>query len=125
VDEHAVNTLVAKVRADAGELGVFRHRLRAWLAASGLRDGLQGETVLAVHETLAATIEHVRPEEPIAVRGSVEGGAVTVEVTNGPWHPEHVDESRRLNLLQQLVDEVEIRPTPGGTIIRLRQSLDS
>ena len=79
---------------------------------------------MAVHETLVATIEHIQPEEPIAIRASVERGAVTVEITNGPWHPEHVDEARRLNLLQHLVEEVEIRPDPGETIIRLRQPLD-
>jgi anti-sigma regulatory factor (Ser/Thr protein kinase) len=120
-----VNTLLAKVRADAAEVSAFRHRFRAWLVASGLRGPLQDETILAVHETLAATIEHLPPEEPIPIRASIERGVVTVEITDGPWHPEHLDETRRLNLLQQLVEHVEIHPDPTGTIIRLRQPLDS
>jgi len=118
-----MNTLLLTIRADPGELGGFRRRFRAWLGASELPDELQDETVLAVHEALAATIEHGPPEATIGIRASVDAGVIAVDVTGAEWPPQDVDEARRLNLIQRLIEDVELRPEPSGTTIRMRRPL--
>ena len=111
------------IPADPGELSGFRHRFRAWLAASEVPEELQDETVLAVHEAMASTIEHGPAETPIAIRASIEDQVIAVDVTGGQWQPQPDDEARRLSLIQRLFEDVEIRPDSSGTTIRLRQPL--
>ena len=53
-----LNKVLITIPADPGELYGFRRRFRAWLAANELPEELQDETVIAVHEAMAATIEH-------------------------------------------------------------------
>jgi len=118
-----MNTLLLTIPAEPGVLGGFRHRFRAWLRASELPEDLQDETVIAVHETLASTIEHGPPEATIAVRASVDDRVIAVDITGAELPPQDVDAARRLNLIQRLVEEVEIRPDPSGTTIRLRKPL--
>jgi Histidine kinase-like ATPase domain len=115
-----MNTLVITIRADPCELSGFRHRLRAWLAASELPEDLQGSTVLAVHEVMAATIEHGPPDATIAIRASIDARVIRVDVTGGKWHPKHNGDARRLSLIQRLFEKVEVRPDPSGTTISLR-----
>jgi anti-sigma regulatory factor (Ser/Thr protein kinase) len=118
-----MNTLWMTVPADPGELSRFRRRLRAWLAASELPEERQDETVIAVHEAMATTIELGPPETPIAIRASIDDEVIAVDITGGQWHPDHEDEARRLSLIQRLFEDVEIRPDANGTTISLRQPL--
>jgi len=118
-----MNTLLATMPADPGELGVFRRRFRAWLAASEVPEELQDGTVIAVHEALAATIEHGPPDAKIAIRASIDAGAIAVDITGAALPSRQADDARRLSLIHRLVEEVGVRFDPNGTTIRLRQPL--
>jgi anti-sigma regulatory factor (Ser/Thr protein kinase) len=118
-----MNTLLMTIPADPGELSGFRRRFRTWLVASELPEDLQDETIIAVHEAMATTIEHGPAETTIAIRASLEDRVIAVEITGGQWAPPEIDEARRLSLIQRLVEDVDIHPDATGTTIRLRQSV--
>jgi anti-sigma regulatory factor (Ser/Thr protein kinase) len=118
-----MNKLLMTIPADPGELHGFRRRFRAWLAASELPEDLQDETLIAVHEAMAATIENGPAETRIAIHASIEEQVIAVDITDGPWHPQRDDEAKRLTLMERLFDEVEICPGPSGTTISLRRPL--
>jgi len=120
-----MNTLSTTVRADASDLGAFRHRFRAWLATSELPPELQDDTILAVHEAVAAAIEHGHPQDTITIRASIDEDAIAIEIIDGDWPSEDVDEALRLSLIQRCVEEIEIQPDHAGAIMRLRQPLNS
>jgi len=116
-----MKTRLWAIPAEAGDLGRFRYRFRVWLAASQLPEELQVETVIAVHEAMAAMIEYGSAEETIGVRASVDDDVIEVEVSGVEWPSQHADQARRLTLIQQLVEDVEILDYPSGTTVRLRQ----
>jgi hypothetical protein len=118
-----MNTLLATMPADPSELGGFRRRFRAWLTASEVPQELQLETVIAVHEALAATIEHGPPEAKIAIRASIDDRVISIDIAGAELPTPHADDARRLDLIHRLVEEVGVRFDPSGTTIRLRQPL--
>jgi anti-sigma regulatory factor (Ser/Thr protein kinase) len=80
-----------------------------------------------VHEATANALEHAGAPDSIAVRASVEDGLVAAEVTDlGRWKwvvPDR-DRGRGLAIIAELVSELEIRPDPGGTTVRMVYPLD-
>ncbi len=122
-----MNTVLVTIPCEAGELAEVRARLRKWLAASDVPEELQDAIVLATHEAATNAIEHAKPCTSLHVRASIEARVLTVDVTDtGQWTDAAFDDDeggRGLILIRELINEVQIRPSPSGTTIHLRQPL--
>ncbi|WP_290051957.1 SpoIIE family protein phosphatase [Amycolatopsis solani] len=113
--------------ADAGQLAPTRRALRGWLDRCGL-DAEQIQNVLvAVGEAVANAIEHGHrdtPGDPIRLSAIALADQVHVTVTDsGTWKaPQPSENSRRgrgMTLMRELVSEVSVHPTTGGTAVHL------
>lgn len=109
------------------ELGPMRRALAAWLGDRGARD-IAG-VVLAVDEAAANSIEHagVSPQRSIAIRCSIAGRVLCVEVCDpGSWKHESPDSSRGrgLAIMRKLMDEVHVHLDGAETRVVMTRSLD-
>jgi anti-sigma regulatory factor (Ser/Thr protein kinase) len=79
--------------------------------------------VLATHEAVANAVEHGRAGHSVTIRGRIENGNVTVEVSDdGDWQEATFDNEERgrgLMLIAGLMDEFELLSTRPGTTVRM------
>lgn len=111
--------------------------VRAW-AERAARDFGFGEQAcyqikMAASEAVANAVEHgsTSSTDDIQVRARNEGGVLAFYVTDkGRFVPKipprgaMPERGRGLAFMGQLMDEVDLRPGPGGTIIRFSKRLD-
>ena len=89
---------------------------------------------LAVTEAVTNAVRHGSPsdQDEVEVRAAVEGDALAIYIADsGRFVPrvalpeELAERGRGLDFMDQLMDEVEIRPSPRGTVVRLAKRLAS
>lgn len=111
-------TIVCEVRS----LGDLRSALRAWLDERGIPVEERPAIVLVAHEAAANAVEHAGPDASVTVEAHLEPGRVVVEVTDsGNWRSGLATDNRGrgLALIAALVSELQVRPGPDGTTVRM------
>ncbi len=118
-----------RIPAQAEELRTLRHELQRWLEGRGASRDIGAEVVLAMHEAAANAVEHAYPQDPgdLIVRASHNDGNLVVVVEDeGRWRPPRRTDQRGrgLTLMHSLMDDVEIAPSPSGTLVTLRRRVE-
>jgi PAS domain S-box-containing protein len=105
----------------------MRSLLRRWLRQTGGSDAEIAEIVTACGEAATNAIEHAGAHSgtPFEVAGLYADGVVDIAVRDyGAWRAPRVgDQGRGLALMRALMGDVDVRPTPDGTTVRLRRTL--
>ena len=87
---------------------------------------------LAINEAAANAVEHgsASPGDEVRLRASAEDGALAIYVADaGRFVPsasawsELAERGRGMLVMALLMDEVDVRPSPDGTVIRLSRQL--
>ena len=108
-------------------LASMRAVLRRWLRHIGGDDQQIAEIVTACGEAATNAIEHsgAGGRAPFEVGGRMEDRDVVITIRDyGAWRePRMGDHGRGLSLMRALMDTVEVSPTPEGTTVRLRRTL--
>jgi anti-sigma regulatory factor (Ser/Thr protein kinase) len=114
--------------ADPAALASMRILLRRWLKQADGTEREIAEITTATGEAAANAIEHSGglPSTPFEVAGRLSGREVELAVRDyGAWRPQREDDQGRgLQLMRALMDDVEVVPTPEGTTVRLRRTLN-
>lgn len=125
-----LNTFLVTIPSEAGELAGIRRSLREWLEKNGVDEPKQEAVVLTVHEATANAIEHTgltRDDGHVQIGASIDDRLIRIDVTDtGIWNEKSQDDDERgrgLLIIQGLTDHVEIRPSPGGTTVRMTYSV--
>ncbi|WP_307867934.1 SpoIIE family protein phosphatase [Umezawaea beigongshangensis] len=113
----------------ATQLAPMRARLREWLAGAEISEEVSDEVVLAVGEACANAVEHGYADgrvHPVLVTASAEDGALELAVADrGIWKPPGDDpgyRGRGIEMMRAFMDEVEVLPGEGGTVVRMRRA---
>jgi PAS domain S-box-containing protein len=106
-------------------LASMRAVLRRWLRHVGSDEQQIAEVVTACGEAATNAIEHAGAGAPFEIGGRLEGPEVVITIRDyGAWRaPREGDHGRGLSLMRALMDTVEVSPTPEGTTVRLRRTL--
>jgi PAS domain S-box-containing protein len=109
-------------------LAAMRGLLRRWLRHAHGSDQEIAEITTACGEAATNAIEHAGAGggTPFELIGDLDQGDVMIEVRDyGAWRaPREGDQGRGIGLMRALMDEVEVTPTPEGTTVRLRRTLN-
>ena len=115
------------IPADLKRLAEVRRFADAAAADFGLSREDCYSVRLAVTEAVTNAVKHgsSSQEDPVQVRAAEEDGSLAFYVTDrGRFIPkmsiadELPEQGRGLTFMMQLMDEVEVRPSPDGTVIR-------
>ncbi|AXX31301.1 SpoIIE family protein phosphatase [Actinosynnema pretiosum subsp. pretiosum] len=120
--------LVVEFPADALELTRVRGLLRDWLAACGVGRGQAQNVLVAAGEACANAVEHGHRDRPggqVVLRASATVERLRLVVADsGAWRAPvaggDLARGHGIGLMRALVDEVAVRPGPGGTVVELR-----
>jgi PAS domain S-box-containing protein len=119
----------AEFPTDPHALASMRSLLRRWLRHARGTDQEIAEITTACGEAATNAIEHAgaSTDTPFEVLGRLQGRDVDITVRDyGAWRaPRSGDQGRGLSLIEALMDEVEVTPTPEGTSVRMRRTLNS
>jgi PAS domain S-box-containing protein len=109
-------------------LASMRSLLRRWLRHARGNEQEIAEITTACGEAATNAIEHAGSASgtPFEVAGRLTGREVDIVVRDyGAWRaPRTDDQGRGLSLIEALMDEVEVTPTPEGTSVRMRRTLN-
>ncbi len=113
--------------AEGPELARARTLVDEAAEAAGFDDDCRFEITMATNEALTNAMEHGSPCDGGAVRLQVipETGALTVCVCDcGTYEPPETtglmsEHGRGLDVMRMFMDEVELMPDVGGTLVRL------
>jgi anti-sigma regulatory factor (Ser/Thr protein kinase)/GAF domain-containing protein len=117
--------------ADPQVLSDTRRLVRRWLRAQGVDEPLLSEIALAANEACANAIEHAYPPGPASfeLRAQVVGDGDEAEVVitvrdSGRWRPPRGESrGRGLTIVDEAMDDLEIKQTEAGTEIVMRRRL--
>jgi PAS domain S-box-containing protein len=113
--------------AEPESLAGLRRRLGRFLHAAGASEAEQYEITLAVCEAAGNAVEHAYGpgDADFRVELRVDGQGVTADVRDeGSWRePRGEERGRGLRIIDGLMEDVEIVPEEGGTIVRMRRTL--
>jgi anti-sigma regulatory factor (Ser/Thr protein kinase) len=121
------------IRADLGHLKEARDFGERAAIELGLADYAQYQVKLALSEAVTNAIQHgsSSPDSPIRICVSEEAGALVIEVVDtGRFVPrvtrrgDMPESGRGLEFMRLMMDEVELRPGPDGTRLRLVKRLE-
>jgi serine/threonine-protein kinase RsbW len=121
-----------ELRSDPSELRLMRAFVSHWAQRCGLGDADCFDACLVATEAVTNAIRHGRAEDdgerPIKVVCRIEDSHLVIEVNDrGTWrsHGEtsSADGGRGLYLIRELADAFELRPSPRGTLLRMRLGL--
>lgn len=105
------------------DLGGVRRAVGDWLDAQGVSTTTSNALVLATHEAVANAVEYGKADTSVCVRGRIDNGDVTVEVSDdGDWQTatfEDDERGRGLMMIAALTDEFELSSDRPGTTIRM------
>ena len=123
VDPEPLERLDLVLPAQPSSLRLMRHAIRQLSRGIGLDEETVSAVMIAAGEAVNNAIEHAYGASagPVFLRAARDDGMVRVEVQDrGRWRPEraHNTGGRGLDLIRALADEVDIRATPGGTIVK-------
>jgi serine/threonine-protein kinase RsbW len=104
---------------------------RDFAERAGVDFGLEGESIymikLAMSEAVTNAIQHgsTAPSDPIRLAVLEEGDALVFEVEDTgqfvprvPRRGDVPERGRGLDFMRQLMDDVDVRPLPAGTLLR-------
>lgn len=120
------------IPADFSRLGEVRRFADEVSADYGFDGEVRAQIKLAVNEAVANAIEHGSDthKDRVMLRATTENDSLAVYITDiGTFKPplggtdELQERGRGLAFMHLLMDEVEVRPGPGGTVIRLVKRL--
>jgi PAS domain S-box-containing protein len=118
----------AEFPSEPEALASMRGLLRRWLRYARGDEQEVAEIVTACGEAATNAIEHAGAGggTPFELAGRLEGREVQLTVRDyGAWRTERDgDQGRGLSLMRALMDTVEVLPTPEGTTVRLRRTLN-
>jgi serine/threonine-protein kinase RsbW len=115
------------IRADLGLLKEARDFAARAAADFGLNEGAVYDVKVAMSEAVTNAIQHgsSSPKDPIRIAVMAEGQALVFEVMDtGRFIPrvarrgELSESGRGLEFMRVLMDEVDLRPGRGGTLMR-------
>jgi PAS domain S-box-containing protein len=111
--------------AEPEALASMRGVLRRWLRHLGGDEQAIAEVVTACGEAATNAIEHSGGGAAFEIAGQMDGRDVQIVIRDyGTWrNPRAGDHGRGLSLMRALMDSVEVTPTPEGTTVRLRRTL--
>jgi serine phosphatase RsbU (regulator of sigma subunit)/anti-sigma regulatory factor (Ser/Thr protein kinase) len=113
--------------AISSSLATLRRALRQWLRANGADEDDLIEILIAVGEAAGNAVEHAYgpSDADFDVIGSVSDGYATITVRDyGAWRPPRgKNRGRGTLLMQQLMDDFEVRTAGDGTEVRMRRRL--
>jgi PAS domain S-box-containing protein len=111
--------------AEPEALASMRALLRRWLRHVDGSEQEIAEVVIACGEAATNAIEHAGAGTPFEISGQVEGRSVEIAVRDfGAWRDARQgDHGRGISLMRALMDEVDVRPTPEGTTVRMQRTL--
>jgi GAF domain-containing protein/anti-sigma regulatory factor (Ser/Thr protein kinase) len=113
--------------AISSSLATVRRSLRQWLRDNGADDDDMIEILIAVGEAAGNAVEHAYGpgDASFDVAGTVSGGRAEITVRDyGAWRPPRgQNRGRGTLLMQQLMDDFEVRTTAEGTEVRMRRQL--
>jgi anti-sigma regulatory factor (Ser/Thr protein kinase) len=119
--------LLTRWPADATVLSSIRHVLRRWLRGYGAHEEEIHDIVVACQEACANAVEHAYAPGGAAFEVEAEHNGGRIELTvrdRGRWRPPRgTHRGRGLPLIEALMDEIEVQPTPEGTSIVMRRTL--
>ena len=105
------------------DLGGVRRAVGDWLETQGVSVATSSALVLATHEAVANSVEHGKGSHSVTVRGRIDNGDVTVEVSDdGDWQQatfENDERGRGLMMISALTDEFELSSNEPGTTLRM------
>jgi PAS domain S-box-containing protein len=108
-------------------LASMRSLLRRWLRHAEGTEQEIAEITTACGEAATNAIEHAGSASgtPFEVLGRLQGREIDIVVRDyGAWRaPRSDDQGRGLSLIEALMDDVEVEPTPEGTSVRMRRTL--
>jgi len=116
------------IRADLGLLKEARDFGQRAAMELGLPDYAQQQVKLALSEAVTNAIQHgsSSPDSPIRIFASEEAGALVIEVVDtGRFVPrvtrrgDMPESGRGLEFMRLMMDEVDLRPTRRGTLLRM------
>ena len=122
------------IPADLGLLKQARDFAERAAADFGLDDGACYDVKLAMSEAVTNAIQHgsTSPDDPISILVLAEGPELVFEVLDtGRFMPrvltrgELEESGRGLEFIRVLMDDVDLRPTDDGTLMRFTKRLDS
>jgi anti-sigma regulatory factor (Ser/Thr protein kinase) len=108
-------------------LTTLRRTIGRWLESLGATRVESNDVQVACHEACSNAMEHAYRfrEASIDVDGTFDGSEVVISVTDrGSWREKRdSDRGRGLDLIRALMDEVEVTPGDGGTVVRMTKRL--
>jgi anti-sigma regulatory factor (Ser/Thr protein kinase) len=117
-----------RVPAQPGALAPLRATLRRWLTQMGATDAESFELVTACGEACTNAIRHASGplRSDFEVDAGVVAGWVEIRVRDtGKWRERRTDVGGRgLPIIEAYVDELDVRPSPSGTEVRMRRRLE-
>jgi GAF domain-containing protein/anti-sigma regulatory factor (Ser/Thr protein kinase) len=116
-----------RLPAISGSLATLRRALRQWLGDNGADSDDLIEVLIAVGEAAGNAVEHAYGpgDATFDVAGVVSDGELEITIRDyGSWRPPRGhNRGRGTMLMQQLMDEFEVRTTPDGTEVCMRRTL--
>ena len=104
-------------------LGGVRRAVGDWLDEQTISLEARSALVLAAHEAVANAVEHGQAGHTVRIRGRVDDGIVTIEVSDeGGWQQATLDNEERgrgIMLIAGLMDEFELSSNGPGTTLRM------
>jgi PAS domain S-box-containing protein len=108
-------------------LGTLRRTLGRWLEPLGATPVESNDIQVSCHEACSNAMEHGYRfrEAMIDVDAEFDGEYVQLTIADtGGWREQRdSDRGRGLELIRALMDEVEVSPGEGGTVVRMRKRL--
>jgi PAS domain S-box-containing protein len=123
----ATGSMSLALPAEPESLAVLRRRLGRFLHAVEATDDVAYEVTLTVCEAAGNAIEHAYGpiDATFEVEVSFEHGTLLAVVRDrGSWRERRgTHRGRGLKIIEGLMDDVEVRSEPDGTVIRMRRRL--
>ena len=115
------------INADLMQIALLRKDMRDWLASHDVDQESSAAVLLAASEAAENSVEHGYRDNPLGtvrVTATISDDRIEVRVADhGFWVPTGVGgpRGRGLQLIHELMDEVKVVPTEGGTTVTMRR----
>ena len=124
LDPPLAERLELGVEADPQSLSRVRRALARWLREAGVDGDDAYEMIVACGEASANAVAHAYPVGRAQFEVTASRSADVVEIVvrdYGTWREPTSPNSRGLKLISDLVDEVDIDRSSGGTVVTMRR----
>jgi anti-sigma regulatory factor (Ser/Thr protein kinase) len=127
-NEPVLDHFEVELPAEPESLASVRGLMRRWLRHAGSSEEEIAEVTTAAGEACTNAIEHAGAggSSAFQMEGELIPEGVEVTVRDfGAWRPDREDDhGRGLELMEALMDEVQVTPSPEGTVVRMQRRLN-